>query len=144
METSENAERMRRLLDRGWNNDDTAVVDEIVADDFVFRRGGEIHEGGPELYKDLIAFSKETFPDMEYSLEDVIVGAGGDKVVIRWTMTGTHEGEYKGVEPTNQRVEVEGIEINRFEDGALVETWTHPNWVGFLEDVGALPLDGSE
>jgi steroid delta-isomerase-like uncharacterized protein len=141
MGTPDTVERMRQLFERAWNEDDTDVVDEIVADDFTFERGGTTQEGGPDLYKDLIAVARETFPDMEYSLEEVIVGDGGDKVVLRWEMTGTHEGEYKGVAPTNQTVEMEGIEINRFEDGELVETQTHPNWVGFLEDIGALPFE---
>lgn len=144
MAPSDNVKQMRRLYERAWNEGDADVVDEVVDDDFVFNRGGVVHEGGADLYKELIDFSRETFPNMEYSLEDVIGGEDGNKVVIRWEMTGTHEGEYKGIPPTGQTVEMEGIEINRFEDGKLVEMWTHPNWIGFLEDIGTLPFDGSK
>jgi len=142
MSGSDNAARMRRLFDQAWTDGNTDVVDEIVADDWVFTRGGDVQDGGPELYKDLIASTREMFPDMEYSLDDVIVGDDGSSVVLRWTVTATHEGEYKGVEPTGERIEMEGLEINWFRDGALVETTTHPNWAGFLEDVGVLPVDG--
>jgi steroid delta-isomerase-like uncharacterized protein len=141
--TADNEERVRRLFEEAWNQNRTDVVADIVADDFVFSRGGEPTAGGPELYRELISSSRETFPDMTFTLEDVVTGDDGEKVVVRWTMTGTHEGPFKGVDPTHRQVEMEGIEINRFEGGRLVETWTNPNWVGFLEDVGVLPLDDS-
>ncbi|MGQ3331068.1 ester cyclase [Halorubrum sp. FL23] len=143
MTDSSNARRMRQLFEEAWTDGDLEVIDEIVADGFVFTRGGEIQTGGPELYKSLIRTTREMFPDMEYRVDDVIVGDGGDAVTVRWTVTATHEGGYKGVEPTNQTIEMEGLELNKFEDGRLVETCTYPHWVGFLEDVGVLPLTDS-
>lgn len=140
MDGSDNAARMRRLFEEAWTEGNTAVVGEVVADEFVFTRGGDVQEGGPELYKDLIESTREMFPDMTYSLDDVIVGEDGDSVVLRWTVTATHEGEYKGIEPTGQQIQMEGLEINKFDDGKLVETTTHPHWEGFLEDVGVLPV----
>ncbi|MFB6087617.1 MAG: ester cyclase [Haloarculaceae archaeon] len=139
--SSHNADRVRRLFERAWNEGDMTVVSEVVHDEFVFSRDDGQQRGGPNLYSDLIASSRAVFPDMTFFIDDVIVGADEPKVVVRWTMTGTHEGEFKGVAPTGETVELDGIEINRFEDGQLVQTWTHPNWVGFLEDVGVLPLD---
>lgn len=144
MKTASNAERMRRLFDEAWNDGDLAVVEEVVADSFRFSRGGDSREGGPELYAHLIDISREMFPDMHYTVEDLFVGEGGSKVAVRWEMAGTHEGTYQGVEPTGEHVEMQGLEINHFADGQLVETWTHPNWVGFLETVGALPLGSGE
>lgn len=141
MNEHENATQMRRLFEQAWTDNNLDVVDEIVDEEFVFTRGGVVQEGGSELYKDLIRHTREMFPDMEYSLDEVIVGDGGDAVTVRWTVTATHEGEYMGIEPTHQTIEMEGLELNRFEDGRLVEACTHPHWEGFLEDVGVLPLD---
>ncbi|MFC7059187.1 ester cyclase [Halovenus salina] len=141
MNEHENATQMRRLFEQAWTDNNLDVVDEIVDEEFVFTRGGGVQEGGSELYKDLIRHTREMFPDMEYSLDEVIVGDGGDAVTVRWTVTATHEGEYMGIEPTHQTIEMEGLELNRFEDGRLVEACTHPHWEGFLEDVGVLPLD---
>lgn len=141
MDESPNARRMRRLFDEAWTAGNTEIVDDIVSEEFVFTRGGEIQEGGPELYRDLIESTREMFPDMSYSIDDVVVGDGGDTVVLRWTVTGTHEGTYQGIEGTGQEIEMEGLELNKFEDGKLVETCTHPHWAGFLEDVGVLPVD---
>lgn len=135
-----NATRMRQLFEEAWTDGDLEVVDEIVADSFAFTRGGEIQTGGAELYKNLIRTTREMFPDMEYRVEDLIVGDDGDAVTVRWTVTATHEGEYKGVEPTHQSIEMEGLELNKFDGGRLVETCTYPHWVGFLEDIGVLPL----
>ncbi|ELZ43716.1 hypothetical protein C464_16242 [Halorubrum coriense DSM 10284] len=119
------------------------MVDEVVADAFVFTRGGEVQTGGAELYKNLIRTTREMFPDMEFRVDDVIVGEDGDAVTVRWIMTGTHKGEYKGVESTDQTIEMEGLELNKFEDGRLVETCTYPHWVGFLEDIDVFPLTDS-
>jgi len=143
MHDTANAARMRRLFDEAWTGGDTAVVQEVVDDSFVFSRGGTSQEGGPGLYEDLIHHTREMFPDMAFALDDVIVGDGGDVVTVRWTMTGTHEGEYMGIEPTGKSIEMEGLEINWFEDGNLVETCTHPHWEGFLEEVGVLPVEES-
>ncbi|QAU14582.1 DUF4440 domain-containing protein (plasmid) [Halorubrum sp. BOL3-1] len=135
---------MRRLFNEVWTDGNLDVVDEIVADEFVFTRGGEIQTGGVELYKSLVRSTREMFPDMEYTLDDVLVGEDGNAVTVRWTVTATHEGEYMGIEPTHQTIEMEGLELNKFEDGRLVETCTHPHWEGFLEDVGVLPLSSTE
>ncbi len=141
MTDHDNADRIRRLFDEAWTGRDLTVVDDIVAEDFVFTRGGEVQAGGAALYKDLIRHTAEMFPDMAFALDDVVVGDGGDAVTVRWTVTGTHEGEYMGVEPTGRTIEMEGLELNRFEDRQLVETCTHPHWEGFLEEVGVLPVD---
>lgn len=138
-----NATRMRRLFEEAWTDGELDVVDAVVADTFVFTRGGEVQTGGAELYKDLVRTTRQMFPDMEFRVDDVVVGEDGDAVTVRWTMTGTHEGEYKGVEPTGQSIEMDGLELNKFEDGRLVETCTYPHWVGFLEDIGVFPLTDS-
>lgn len=138
---TDNVMLIRRLFDEAWTDGDLEVVDEIVSDDFVFDRSGRVQTGGPALYRDLIRYSRDVFPDMAFEIDDMIVSSAGDEVAVRWTMTGTHEGEYKGVAPTGQEVELEGLEFNTFADGQLVETCTHPNWEAFLESVGVLPLD---
>jgi predicted ester cyclase len=56
-------------------------------------------------------------------------------------MTGTHEGSVFGEEPTGKEVELTAIEINRFENGRLVETWTQSDMLGLKEQLG---VEGSE
>jgi len=141
MDDTTNADRIRRLFDEAWTGDNLKIVDDIVADDFVFARGGTVQEDGPALYRDLVEGAREMLPDMEHTLDDVVVGDDGDVVTVRWTVTGTFAGEYKGVQPTGEEIEMEGLELNYFEDGTPVETCTYPHRDGFLEDVGVLPLE---
>jgi predicted ester cyclase len=70
---------------------------------------------------------------MKFSIEDIL--ATDDKVALRWTMTGTHEGPMFGEEPTGKEVELTAIEINRFENGRLVETWTQSDMLGLKEQI---------
>jgi steroid delta-isomerase-like uncharacterized protein len=59
------------------------------------------------------------FPDLRIDLEDVV--AEGDRVASRWTMTGTHRGEYMGVLPTGKRIKVSGTSFDRFVDGKIAQ-----------------------
>ena len=69
--------------------------------------------------------------------------AEGDKVVTRWTATGTHQGEFFGVAPTGKRIEMTGINIERFDEGGkLVEEWPEYNLLGALRQLGAVPEPG--
>ncbi|AFO56489.1 putative cyclase [Natrinema sp. J7-2] len=72
---------------------------------------------------------------MTVTIDDLM--AADEKVALRWTMTGTHEGgPLFGVEPTGQEVELTAIEINRFEDGKLIETWTQSDQLGLMQQLG--------
>lgn len=129
---------MRRLIDGVWNDEDPSVAEEIVAPRFSLP-GREVPGGleGPELYRRLADQTREAFPDMVYTIEDVLVDA--EKVAVRWTMRGTHEGVLFGVSPTGATVEVPGIEIDRFEDELLVASWIQTDELGILEQIGGLP-----
>jgi len=63
----------------------------------------------------------DAFPDFEMTAEDTIVE--GDRVVIRVTARGTHQGEFMGIPPTGKRIEVPLIDISRIRDGKIVEHW---------------------
>jgi steroid delta-isomerase-like uncharacterized protein len=69
--------------------------------------------------------------------DDII--ESGDKVVIRWTGTGKHTGELMGIPPTNQDIEVMGIDIFRIENGKIAEVWQSYDQVAMLRQIGAMP-----
>lgn len=78
------------------------------------------------------------FPDISFSVEDVV--ADGDKVVTRWTVRGTHQGEVEDFgPPTGRQIEQEGITKHRIEDGKIVEEWERYNLLGFLQQLGLAP-----
>jgi predicted ester cyclase len=66
--------------------------------------------------------------------------AEGDKVVIRWTTSGTHQGETEAFgPPTGNRMEVTGITIQRFEDGKIMEGWILADTLGQMQQLGMAP-----
>jgi steroid delta-isomerase-like uncharacterized protein len=77
------------------------------------------------------------FPDSQISVESCI--AEGDTVVARWTLTGTHRGEFQGIPPTGRTVKFTGIECNRFVNGQLVEHRCNFDNIAMLQQLGALP-----
>lgn len=138
METPEDA--LERLYTAVWNGSDPETADELVHEEyFIHDRDLTAQLRGPELYRALASATREIFPDMSFTIEDLI--AAGEKVAVRWTMTGTHQGVMFGVEPTGRRVELSAIEINRFEDGKLIETWTQNDQLGLLYQLGVDPTD---
>ncbi len=62
------------------------------------------------------------FPDSRISVDACI--AEGDTVATRWTLTGTHQGEFQGIPPSGRAVKFTGIEYNRVVDGRLAEHWS--------------------
>ena len=77
------------------------------------------------------------FPDLERTIEDLV--AHGDKVVARWTATGTHTGDFMGIPPSRQVATSSGITIFRIADGRIVEEWSESDMLGLLQQVGAIP-----
>jgi predicted ester cyclase len=81
---------------------------------------------------------RAAFPDLSFTINDVF--ASGDRTAIRWTAEGTFENELLGLQPTGERgAPIEGITIDRFEDGLIVESWTQWDTLQFMRDIGAVP-----
>jgi len=68
--------------------------------------------------------------------------SAGDRVVVRWTGTGTHNGTINGIPPTGRSVNVECIAIHRFEGDKIAETWEVWDTLGFLQQLGVIPAPG--
>ena len=79
----------------------------------------------------------QAFPDLHIEIEDLI--GDGDRVAWRLIVTGTHEGEFKGVSPTGKRVKFAAGYIFRVENGKIVERWTNFDRLGLLVQLGAIP-----
>ena len=83
---------------------------------------------------------RSAFPDLRINAEDII--AEGDKVVARYSVTGTHQGEFWGIGPTGKQVTFSGIDIVRVADGKLVEHWGEIDALGLMQQLGAIPAPG--
>jgi steroid delta-isomerase-like uncharacterized protein len=134
MSSEENKAIERRFKEAVWDRHDPDAADEFVDPD-VEEHNSLLGAGhGREGYKRVMRMAFSAFPDAELTHEDLI--AEGDKVVERWTMRGTHRGEFMGVPPTNKQVTVAGIDIYRYKDGKRVETWSQFDGLGLLRQLG--------
>jgi predicted ester cyclase len=92
-------------------------------------------------FTDVAKRAHTAFPDMKLTVDDVI--SEGDKVVTRWTMTGTHKGLARQsvlgeVKPTGKRVTVQGITIHQVQNGVIVDTWGVTGKLEALEQLGLM------
>ena len=131
---------IRRVFEEVWSQGKLDVIDEIIATDFVKHISGSPDIHGPEGEKQFATIFRTAFPDLQFTIEDQI--AQGDKVVTRWTATGTHKGEFMGIPPTGIQVTFTGITINRIAGGYNAETWTSWDALGMLQQLGAVPPPG--
>jgi steroid delta-isomerase-like uncharacterized protein len=92
---------------------------------------------GPEGHRQYSQVMQPAFPDLERTIEDMLVD--GDKVVARWTARGTHSGEFQGIPPSGKVATSSGITIFRIADGRIVEEWAESDMLGLLQQVGAIP-----
>jgi predicted ester cyclase len=91
----------------------------------------------PEGLKQFISLFRAGFPDLHFTIEDMI--AAGDTVVVRQTYRGTHKGELMGISPTGKQVTITSIDIGRFTGGKLVEHWGATDSLGLLQQLGVVP-----
>ena len=65
--------------------------------------------------------------------------SAGDRVVVRWTGSGTHSAEMNGIPATGRKVRVDAIAIHRMAGGKIAETWEVWDTLGFLQQIGVVP-----
>ena len=111
--SDENVARLKRLLLEVFGQGDMSVVDEAVAEDFVEHQQGLPQ--GREGLKSVIRTLRQSFPDLSYTVVQMV--ADEDKVWGRFRSRGTNKGPFMGQHPTGKQMEIEVIDIGRFEEG---------------------------
>ena len=136
--STENKAIVRRLYDEVWNKRKLDVVAQLVSPSHAlldpFVSGSQV---GPELYRRRVLDLTTSFPDLRFTLDDVI--AEKDKVVVSWMISGTHKGEFMNLPPTGKKVSVEGITIHYIRDGKILDSNARWDAMGLLRQLGALP-----
>jgi steroid delta-isomerase-like uncharacterized protein len=132
----ENKALVSRFYDQVWNRGNLAVADETFAADYVRH---DLRPGtappGPAGQKAVAGLFRSAFPDVSLAV-DLLV-AEEDMLVARWTIEGTHSGEWGGIPPTGRRVRFAGVNIFRIAEGKVVEIWNHRDDLGLMEQLGA-------
>ena len=129
----------RRYFDEVWNQGKLDVLNELLAPDYVNHTpsAGD-PPPGPDGLKPIVAAMRRAFPDLHFTIDDIVVGR--DAVAIRTTMTGTHEGDLFGIPPTHRRVRVSQIQIERIENGRITEHWRVTDELTVMRQLGVVRL----
>jgi steroid delta-isomerase-like uncharacterized protein len=137
------AEENKAIARRGYeaiNQNNLDALDEVVASDMIDHDPAPGQAPGLEGVKQYFSSLHSAFPDVQLNVEDMI--AEGDKVVARLSVSGTHQGEFMGIDPTGNRVTITGIDLLRIVDGKIVEHWGNFDDLGMMQQLGVIPEPG--
>lgn len=131
----DNRQIVHRFIDECWNQGRLDTVRELMAEKC------RIHDPvfpnlttGADNMRTHIETCRRGFPDMRFAIDDTI--AERNEVVVHWTVRGTHNGPFLGMQPTNRKANVSGTTIYRIENGKITEEWAHWNLMSLMEQLG--------
>jgi steroid delta-isomerase-like uncharacterized protein len=142
----EENKRLARLYFETIQTGDLNVFDEIMVDDFIVhaihgKYGVVINaddvERGPAAFKKFAVEWRETYPDGQVTLDEIV--AEGNRVIVLWTFSGTQRGAFLGIPPTNKRITYSGFNSFRIENGTLAEGWDMMDRLSLWQQLGVLP-----
>jgi len=138
METEKNRAVARRYIDEFWSKGKLELADELVNPAFT-----RIDPSTPWVSGDrdgvmqLMLALRSAFPDLHFEIQELVTSE--DKVVVRWTTTGTHQGQLLGIAPTGKSTTVMGISFYRLVGNQLVDECTVWDTMGMMQQLGVIP-----
>ena len=134
----DNKQFMRQFVEEAINKKNLDAIDELVAEDFVEHVPFPGQGPGREGLRQVLATFLSAFPDIWWTLEEQI--AEGEKVVSRFTMTGTHRGDFLGIPPTGKSVNIWGVVIDVVRNGKFAESRIIMDTLGLMQQLGMIPM----
>ena len=138
MSGSNNVEFMKTFVEF-INSASETLAHELVSPEAIFHVPGRPEPMvGPAGYLAIVGMMRASFPDIQWTVEELI--SEGDKVAARFTMRGTHRGQFMGVPPTEKAITVQALNIYHLKNGQIIKEYGAPDMLGLLAQIGALPL----
>jgi steroid delta-isomerase-like uncharacterized protein len=138
MSTEQNKSIVRRWVEEGWNKGNPGVADQVYAPDYVQHEPAPAPVTSRDALKQYVAEFLEAFPDLHFTIDDLV--AEGDKVVWRFSSTGTHRGTFLGIPSTGKSGNITGMVMFRLENSLIVEGWVNIDTLGLLQQLGVIPM----
>ncbi len=131
-------EEMKALAERIpeiWNEGNLDLIDELYSSEIV-GHWVDIFEDivGIDAYKEYVKNTRTIYPDFNVKIKELIIK--DDRIVNRWTLTGTNTGPYFELPPTNKKVQISGITIIKVVNGKIAEEWFFYNYAAALRQLG--------
>ncbi len=112
---------VQRYTDEVFVDGDLDAIGETIATDYVHHSPSTPDAVGIEAMADLIRSFRTSFPDISSTVDDMV--AQGDRVADRLRISAVHSGEFNGIAATGRRITLNGMSIDRIEDGKIAEGW---------------------
>ena len=120
------------------NSGDPQLAEALVAPDAVFHAPGQAEPlRGPGGYLAIIGMMRSGFSDIGWTLEQTV--AQGEWIAARFTMRGTHDGNFFGVPASSRKIEVQAMNFYRVVHGKIREEYGQPDFMGLMQQIGAIP-----
>ena len=110
----------------------------LVVGDYRFHVPGVAVALDRDTTKQVVAMYGQSFPDLKHTVDEVI--GEGDSVAARWTVNGTHRGEFQGIPASGRKVSVSGVTLHHVKDGKIRETWLSYDNMELLQQLGDGPV----
>jgi steroid delta-isomerase-like uncharacterized protein len=139
--SAENKAIIRRLYGEVWNGRRLDLISEIISPSHALHDNNASGSSiGPEAYKTQVNRFLSGFPDLRFSIDDMV--AEDEKLVVSWNIAGTHRGEFMGIPATNKKISVDGITINHIVNGKIIDSYINWDALGMLQQLGLAPALG--
>jgi steroid delta-isomerase-like uncharacterized protein len=127
----------QRWYSEVMNEGNEDLIDELCAENFVDH--DPLPGTGPDRQgiHDFVKLVRSAFPDLQTTVDEII--AEGDRIAVRSTFRGTHEGDFMGIPATGKKVEVSNYDFVRFENDQAAEHWGTIDSAALMEQLGAVP-----
>ncbi len=136
MSSEQNKELIRKELE-AWNNKDLAAFDQLFAPNYVHHDPAQPEVTDLEGMKQFAQVMWTAYPDFNAKLESLV--ADEHLAVKRYTLTGTHQGDFAGMPATGNQISATGMTMFRIEDGKIVESWWNYDLMSMMQQLGAIP-----
>jgi steroid delta-isomerase-like uncharacterized protein len=137
MSAEDNKAAVRRFYEEVFNRRNLAVVDELITPDATEHTFGI---QGVAAAKQFFGMLFQAFPDLHVEVHDMV--AEGDRVAVRSSFSGTHQGEFMGIPATGVHATTSAVEFYRMQDGRQAEHWGGPDMASLLQQLGVIPGPG--
>ena len=127
---------VRLFIEEVFNKGNFSVLEDVIHPEYRYSSPDEQLEGIDQLME-LIKGFRHGIPDLNLSIDDLFVSE--NKVCTRFTLTGTHQGEFMGISATENNIKVNGVVISLVEDGKIIEEWEILDMLSFFQQLGLVP-----
>ena len=137
MAIEENKVVVQRFAEEVLQKHNLSVIDDIISEEYVWHGPDGQEVKGPEGFKQLATISLTGFSDGCFTIDAMV--AEGDIVAVRYTRTGTHDGEYHGIPPTGKQINIPVAYFYRIADGKIIEARGYSDSLMLLQQLGVGP-----